>query len=187
MELLEYAAFSGLERVAIIAGALLVGYWGYRLYVGEKNAGLVFMALSCVVLLGALLTGTSHVRSVSESYQLASTRAAAPTVPVPASDPLPVDPLPVEPAADAGEPSPFVEPSPVAKPGSAAAAAPAPGAPTEVTPTLEIPTVADAGSVTAETAEESVDSPRRLATGQELGGRIVSVQSENISLEWSKN
>ena len=25
----------------------------------------------------------------------------------------------------------------------------------------------------------------RLATGQELGGRILSVQSENVSLQWS--
>jgi hypothetical protein len=187
MDLLEYAAFSGLERVAIIAGALVIGYWGYRLYVGEKSAGLVFMALSCVVLLGALLTGTSHVRSVSESYQLASTQTAAPSLPLPASDPLPVEQVtsveaPAAPdtigvGGEAEEPSPFVEPSPTPPTGEPAAEVAA--AEDIVPPTLEVPM--------PETAAEPVDSPRRLATGQELGGRIVSVKSENVSLEWSKN
>ena len=86
MDFLEYFAFGGLERVAIIGGSLVIGYWGYRLYGAGKPAGLAFMTIACVVLAGALLTGTSHVRSVGESIQLASVPprdsavpAAAPT------------------------------------------------------------------------------------------------------------
>ena len=41
-------------------------------------------------------------------------------------------------------------------------------------------------AVSAVEAEASIE-PLRLATGQELGGRIVSVKSANISLEWSDN
>jgi hypothetical protein len=34
-------------------------------------------------------------------------------------------------------------------------------------------------------APQAVIAPVRLATGEELGGRIVSIKSENVSLEWS--
>ena len=52
MDLLGYAALGGLERLTIVAGAVIIGYWGYRLYTAEKNAGLLFMGLSVVVLVG---------------------------------------------------------------------------------------------------------------------------------------
>ena len=180
MELVGYAALGGLERVAIVAGAVLIGYWGYRLYVGEKNAGLVFMALAVIVLVGALATGSSHVKSIGEGYQLASapkTPPAAPEAVMPASVPA-VDPEPV--AADLEmepeEPSPFREPEP--EPMEVAAEEPAAVEPTTPVPTAE----------TTDTATSTdVDSPSRIATGQELGGRIVSVKSENVSLEWSSD
>ena len=41
--------------------------------------------------------------------------------------------------------------------------------------------------ITVATPESAPASPVRLATGQELGGRIVSVKSENVSLEWSSD
>ena len=55
MDLLGYAALGGLERLTIVAGAVIIGYWGYRLYTAEKSAGLIFMGLSVLVLVGALL------------------------------------------------------------------------------------------------------------------------------------
>ena len=71
MDLLGYAAFSGVERVAIIGGALVIGYWGYRLYGRDKTPGLIFMGIACAVLIASLATGGSHMRSVGASYQLA--------------------------------------------------------------------------------------------------------------------
>ncbi len=188
MELAEYAAFSGLERVAIVAAAVVIGYWGYRLYVGEKNAGLVFMALACVVLLGVLFTGTSHVRSVSEGYQLASARPQETDLPAPAVDSLKavdalkavdslkaVGPRNAEPTVvPATAAAPGAEPSPFREPASAADGATSEPADAE-------PVVAALGSAAAP------EAPQRLATGQELGGRIVAVKSENVSLEWSSN
>jgi hypothetical protein len=124
---------------------------------------------------------------------------------VPASDPLPVDQATLVQPPDApdaldtpdapdaiggevGEPSPFVEPSPTPPTGKQAADAAT--ADDINPPTLEVPapeTAEPTRSASAEVAAEPVDSPRRLATGQELGGRIVSVKSENVSLEWSKD
>jgi hypothetical protein len=178
MELVGYAALGGLERVAIVAGAVLIGYWGYRLYVGEKNAGLVFMALAVIVLVGALATGSSHVKSIGEGYQLASVPKTLPAAletpvpaPVPAADPEPVAVTDAQPE----EPSPFKEKVP--EPMTEVAVE----EPAEVEPAAPMPTE------TMEPASTEADSPARLATGQELGGRIVSVKSENVSLEWSSD
>ena len=85
MDFVGYAALGGLERVTIVAGAIIIGYWGYRLYAGEKAAGLVFMGLAVLVLVGALATGTSHLRSVGEGLQLASVPAPETASAVPAS------------------------------------------------------------------------------------------------------
>lgn len=92
---------------------------------------------------------------------------------VPAVDPEPVAAdLEMEPE----EPSPFREPEP--EPMEVAAEEPAAVEPTTPVPTAE----------TTDTATSTdVDSPSRIATGQELGGRIVSVKSENVSLEWSSD
>jgi len=183
MDLLGYAALGGLERVAIVAGAVIIGYWGYRLYVGEKNAGLVFMALAVVILVGALATGSSYVRSIGEGYQLASNAdreiPATPVVPVvpevPAVAPEPVaavEPAPTpirEPAPDVVS-EPVVEPAPVVT--AVVAAVGVAGAAPEIEEIEEI---------------TEAESSARLATGQELGGRIVSVKSENVSLEWSSD
>ena len=171
MDLVGYAALGGLERVAIVAGAVIIGYWGYRLYTAGKSAGLVFMGLAVLVLVGTLATGSSHVKSIGEGYQLASAPRVAPEPPAaPAPEPLLEPADSVTEGVAASEPSPFRDPivevpaettaeAPVASPGEA-----------PVADTPELP---------------EVESPPRLATGQELGGRIVSVKSENVSLEWS--
>jgi len=172
MDFVGYAALGGLERVTIVAGAIIIGYWGYRLYTGEKKAGLVFMGLAVLVLVGALATGNSHLKSVGEGMQLAS-----------ASPPEMTPPAPEPPAAEG--PSPFAPPA-------AAIPAPAPAPVDQAEPETREPTDASAatpageGTATAAaTPESEPESPVRLATGQELGGRIVSVKSENVSLEWS--
>lgn len=195
MDLLGYAALGGLERITIVAGAVIIGYWGYRLYTADKNAGLIFMGLAVVVLIGALATGTSHVQSITEGYQLAS---------IPGSDSTPTHPETAAQAADA----PFIETpvveipvsetpvaeTPIVETPVAGEKAPAPGSVAEVPPTVDgtavepvaVLVVEDETAIVTGVVPETMDSPvRRLASGQELGGRIVSVQSENVSLEWS--
>ncbi|MEZ5551826.1 MAG: hypothetical protein R3E82_13110 [Pseudomonadales bacterium] len=201
-DVLGFAAFGGLERVAIIAGALLVGYWGYRLYVAGKGAGLAFLGIACVVLFGALLTGGSHLRTVGESIQLASSRshsddagatdAAARLAQIERA-------AMASAAADHGT----ADISPVAtSPGAAAAktvaasegAGEKPASATDTPPQLDesaaaVPaaadTVAEADVANADRPDTNTASRERLPTAQELGGRIVSVKSDNISLEWS--
>lgn len=175
MDFVGFAALGGLERVTIVAGAIIIGYWGYRLYAGEKKAGVIFMGLAVLVLVGALATGNSYLRSVGEGLQLASAPEpeapplpeASPAVTVDAEAPAPAAPQRPETAAapeDAPAPAPHAEPA-------------APEAP---------PDDATATAIAAQpTTEAGPASPARLATGQELGGRIVSVKSANVSLEWS--
>lgn len=185
MDLVGYAALGGLERVAIVAGAVIIGYWGYRLYTAEKNAGLVFMALSVLVLAGALITGASHMKSIGEGYQLASANADAGVE----------DDFPAERAVTAasegdigstagGEEtdSPFRDPAPAPEtvPGDASKTAE-----DEPPAVAELLVEAAPAQVTEPALAAEVATPVRLATGQELGGRIVSVKSENVSLEWS--
>lgn len=182
MDFLGYAALGGIERLTIVAGAVIIGYWGYRLYVAEKSAGLVFMGLAVLVLVGALATGGSYVRSVGEGYQLASLPSGTPGT---------------EAAEVADTGSPFVEnaetmPAVPAEPAAEPAATEADPAEIVVAEP-ELPAIAETAAPTADVtaAEEAVadqgaaPSPVRIATGQELGGRIVSVKSENVSLEWS--
>ena len=186
MELLGYAALGGLERLTIVAGAVIIGYWGYRLYTADKNAGLIFMGLSVVVLVGALATGGGYLRSIGEGYQLASLTSESSVVEGPAAaDRAPSLAGTAEPSGPAAlptdQPSPAVESAPVAELPEPPAV---PMAEPVTVPVSEAPpSIAEAEPPQAESAE----SPRRLATGQELGGRIVSVKSENVSLEWSSD
>ncbi len=180
MDLLGIAALGGLERITIVFGAIVIGYWGFKLYTGGKTAGLVFMGLSFVVLVGALATGGSHLRQVGEGVQLATleqpvapAQTPAPAEPATVPEPsAPAETAPLATAPDATE-SAAAEPVPADAPATAATAEPA----TE-------PAMAEVTSEAPAAAEEEVV---RLATGQELGGRIVSVKSENVSLEWSSD
>ena len=198
MGFLEYVALSGLERVAIIVGAVVIGYWGYRLYSAEKKAGLAFMAMACLVLLGALVTGNSHVKSISEGMQMASA-PLTPEAPEPvllmtpeSMTPEPV-PQPLAVSADFDSPLPAEEAAPPAGEAVPAAPGPAPHSPTDTDATaatapVPLPVRDDELNDTtpSSTTAESSDVPARIATGQELGGRIVSVKSETLSLEWSR-
>ena len=179
MDFVGYAALGGLERVTIVAGAIIIGYWGYRLYTGEKKAGLIFMGLAVLVLVGALATGSSHLRSVGEGMQLASAPPVDTTPP-----PVPVAPdtapfaVPDAPAPASPDPVPEAAPEP--PPEASADAADAMDA-------VEEPATAEQATPPelAQPSEAPAETVPRLATGQELGGRIVSVKSENVSLEWS--
>lgn len=182
MDFVGYAALGGLERLTIVAGAIIIGYWGYRLYTGEKAAGLVFMGLAVLVLVAALATGTVYLRSVGEGLQLASVpvgEAAAPAAP-------PAPAAVVEAPASPSAPVPAAEPT-----GTVAPEAPSADVPVAPTAAGAAPETAagtsDTASQEAATTKTQPASPVRLATGAELGGRIVSVKSENISLEWSSD
>ena len=185
MDLLGYAALGGLERLTIVAGAVIIGYWGYRLYTAEKNAGLVFMGLAVVVLVGALATGGSYLKSVGEGYQMAS----LPVEPEQAdeesgiaeqAESVMAEPAGAAEAAEVAEVAEVETPEPTAAPAEVVEAAPAPVEPPA--PSVEEAAEAVASNLEAEAVAES---PQRIATGAELGGRIVSVKSENVSLEWS--
>lgn len=178
MDLLGYAVVGGLERIAIVVGAVVIGYWGYRLYAGEKNAGLVFMGLAVVILGGALATGASQdqLATMPEPAAKTTTPEATPAPGVPQTAPVGVDP-----AAAVSVPEP-AQPAPIRTPptgGADTAAAP-------VTEHLDESAVGAVDDVPVGVVAE-VSSPARIATGQELGGRIVSIKSENVSLEWSND
>lgn len=192
MDFLGYAALGGLERIVIIAGAILIGFWGYRLYGKDKTPGLIFMGIASAVLLGALFTTGSHVQSVSEGIQLANvTRELAP-IPAPVAaetPPTEEEAIAEATASEAEEATPWADQR-----------SPTPDG--EITENTTSDTVVDTNSTAAvaPNADETLDASDpsviddtsleplpRLATGQELGGRIVSVKSANISLEWSNS
>ena len=203
MDLLEFAAFGGLERIAIIAGALLVGYWGYRLYVAGKTAGLAFLGVACAMLFGALLTGGSHVRSVGEGIQLASAGAANPTDAhagtesttatenrvVAQASPAGTDLQLPGASVTAGAPDTSAASAADIRPSGPLAAS---DEPTKAAESNNVEPV-DAESIERPAdnasddpgADELADTRKRLATAQELGGRILSVKSDHVSLEWS--
>ena len=160
------SAFSGLERIAIIAAAIVVGYWGFRLFATDRTPGLVFMGVACAVLVAVLVTGTRHVESVSSSLKTASEQA-----PSTAAEPESTPPIELETAQAeilAAEPAP--EEAPSEEP-PAAIAEPEP----------------EPAEVVAEATEP--DEPEAEVTdilsARDLGGRIVSVKSENVTLEWT--
>jgi len=201
MDLLGYAALGGLERIAIIAGALVVGYWGYRLYAREQSAGLLFMGLACLVLVGALLTSGRHVRAVGESVQLA--RGTSPAADAARASESEASERGAEDSA-AGSNAAAPPASPPPAPGAEAAAATpgdasttaadsAPGStPDAVSASVDgVPPAAPAAGETedrseARAATAPADGQRGLASAQELGGRIVSVKSANVTLEWTE-
>lgn len=218
MDLSAYVALGGFERVAVIIGALIIGYWGYRLYGRDKRPGLVFMGIACAVLVLALATGGAYLRSVGTSYQLAgsgpegripgepgvtsdATGQSGDANPATAAEPpqaIPADGAAAAPMdlaradadytviatrAGAAETAGAADATATSSP--AEETAPAENAAetqTEAAPAAEnAETAAETESATAATAD--VD----LASSQELGGRIVSVKSDKVSLEWSRD
>lgn len=198
MDLLGYAALGGLERIAIIAGALLVGYWGYRLYAREQSAGLLFMGLACLVLIGALLTSGRHVRAVGESVQLARGTQpgaeAAKAIEDKADDGASGS-LATAARRASGPPESGAETA-TATPVAPATAATGGGTPDAVSASADdAAAAAPAARETEAAAEATGEAPvetaaaerqRGLASAQELGGRIVSVKSANVTLEWTE-
>ncbi|NIP14756.1 MAG: hypothetical protein GWM88_08505 [Pseudomonadales bacterium] len=173
-------AFSGLERIAIIAAAMLIAYLGFRLFATARTPGLVFMGLACAVLFGALFTTGSHVEKLGASYQVAAVSPAADAT----GAGIPAEPaieVPAEPAEAAAE-APAVQ-------APEAAATPVPSEP--MPEPAEAPVLEEAVAVAPEPApetDEEVDQPApTILSSEELGGRIMSVRSENVTLEWSQN
>jgi len=195
MDFLGYAVLGGFERVAIVGGAILIGYWGYRIYGRDKTPGLVLLGLACVVLVSALATGGGHVRSVSEGIQLASLPAAPaasvePAAAVAATTPPAAAEIPWadgQPASAAAGSSAAADLRAVAEPLVESDAVELAEAPAEVIEAAASDTEAGVDqALDIDTADEPTENSLPLATGQELGGRIVSVKSANVSLEWSE-
>lgn len=189
MDFLGYAALGGFERIAIVGGAILIGYWGYRIYSRDKTPGLIFLGLACAMLVSALLTGGGHVRSVSEGMQLASIPEAA----VPGVESATAVTTAAATAQDAAD-TPWANGQSVSAAADARDAAdatePNPAADTLVEtdsaePSVDVLEEAAAELDVTAAAEPAADS-LPLATGQELGGRIVSIKSAQVSLEWSE-
>ena len=202
MDLLGYAAFSGVERVAIIGGALVIGYWGYRLYGRDKTPGLIFMGIACAVLIASLATGGSHMRSVGASYQLAGGAsgpeaggellgADAPemSADVEAADPSQAAPFQdgqTDAASSSAEISAELSPKSgkaITRPGGSDGRVETSAIASTQPETVGVETP-DA-SLEPDPAEDSA-SEVTLASSRELGGRIVSIKSESVTLEWSK-
>ena len=169
------SAFSSLERIAIIVGAVIVGYWGFRLFASARVPGMVFMGAACVVLIAALLTVHRPVQNVVSRQDMATvtppkedaSRATEEAVPdrVPeqtpetALDAPPAEGHMVDASIEASESQPSEHTGPVAK-------------------AIARPEMATPAGMPAATRPE-------LLSSQELGGRIVSVKSENVTLEWT--
>ena len=169
MEISNYIALGGLERIVIIGAATLIGYWGYRIFGRSQLSGLSLIIAATGVLLASLLTAEQHLQSVNANL-LASTAPAA--EPVVAEPPHSNQPLPNsrESAVSSGDEVSLTEPTETS---AIAAETASPGAAVESDPEPKQPTA------------EDTPRPLPLATGQELGGRITSIRSENVTLEWS--
>jgi hypothetical protein len=171
MEFLGYLANGGLERLLIIGVATLIGYWGYRIYARSQMPGLALIALSAVVLFSVILTSKQHLQSMNDNLlAVASLETAAPA---------PVEQVEVEmiaaPASQVPEPAAI----------DTAAQTPGPTPTEEAQPAVTAD--AGAGAEADVVAEEDARVQRLvpLASGQELGGRITSVRSDKLTLEWS--
>jgi len=185
MNIGDYIALGGLERLLIIGAAILICYWGYRLYGRAQIPGLAMIAVSALVLMSVILTSEQHQQGVTAARIATSTSEPAATVAmvqdqngpaVSATDLETVEPTPGE-VIDAAQGSPTATDADVDK----------------LEPMQE-PVVSEVALETDDTAMTADDGPEvtapierlvPLASGQELGGRIVSVRSENVTLEWS--
>ena len=183
MNLMDYLAFGGLERLLLIGAAILITYWGYHLYGKAQIAGLAMIAVAALLLMSVVLTSGRHQQAVNAD-QLAALPAAAPTTEPTVIVQPPVAEIVEEPVEVVAQPergdndSPFVEASP--EPAVVAQ---------EATPATEDAAISAEFETSVE-AVEAVEADRierlvPLASGQELGGRITSVRSENVTLEWS--
>ena len=149
MELLS--AFSSLERIAVVCGAMAIGYWGFRLFASDRVAGLIFMGIACGVLVGVLAT----IDRLDPVLQSSGTSTV-----VPAS----------EPNESRSEVELTASPvTPVRQSNSGDAA------------TQPLATVAEPPANPPETPSE----PDEILGARGLGGRVVAVKSENVTLEWT--
>jgi len=186
MNLWEYLAFGGLERVLLIGAAILISYWGYHLYSKAQIAGLSMIAVAALLLMSVVLTSGQHQQSVSASL-LASNTATIPPPPQPTeadavvaelvndTQPQTAAVLAAEKLQEAttlveGSSSPDVINGPLADGSVDSASA---------------PPVTQASATAASSEPVRIERLVPLASGSELGGRIVSVRSENVTLEWS--
>lgn len=175
MDLMGLVLLASLDRLAVVAACVAIGYWGYRLYAAEKQMGLVFLGLAVVILVGVLVTSASHVRSIGDSARLAQAQAPEPvTAPLPprATRVAVLPGTPVDPDTSDGIVPPSIEPV-----NRVASVAPVANEPTTGRATTPAP------------ADSEPDAPPasapRLATVEELGGRVMSIRSEGVSIEWS--
>jgi len=178
-------ALSGLERIAIIGGAMLVGYWGYRMFASDRTPALVFMGIACTVLFGALFTGGSHLQNVGASYQLATASATNAATATEAGAELP-------PAEEAEVVDLVIAPTvPLSHQDSHQDShqetldpAPLIAAPAQETADA-LPAPAEAAVEQVAMATPAANEIQDLLSSLELGGRIVSVKSDAVTLEWS--
>ena len=161
------AALTGLERIAVIAGALVVGYWGYRMMGRDRIPGLVFMSISCLVLGVVLVTGNQRL---SDGAGIVAVPGHSGAVAAQATS----DDAQDTNSEDSPELSPEASPEVSPEVSNATVAQSAPSA-------TELDT-AESETLPASTADTPADD---LLSGQELGGRIVSIKSENVTLEWT--
>jgi hypothetical protein len=183
MDQLGIVLLASLDRIAVVAAAVAIGYWGYRLYAAEKQMGLVFLVLAVVLVAGVLVTGGSYLRSMGDSVRIAQS-----TPPPPAEAPAPPTAAPVPVAAGTPVDAPEDDEAMDAPDTTVPAAVVAGSRVATVTPVQTAPPaaadMATAADATAESDEQPQSAPR-LATAAELGGRITSIRSENVSIEWS--
>ncbi|MCZ6890257.1 MAG: hypothetical protein O7H39_17350 [Gammaproteobacteria bacterium] len=201
MDFLGYMAAGGVERIAIVGAALLVIYFGYKLYVSGlrqqieeeglttqgfvrsgTGPGILFMGVGCTVLIIMLVTGGNHLRTAGEAY-----RAAGPVNTSDASDAsdTPADQTPT--LATMSMQTTVSEPEPIAVESDPFVA---PAQPQQAEDPVSEPE--DVAVSNDETAVVELDPPVieptvevEFASSRELGGRIVQVKSENATLEWS--
>jgi len=170
MDFWGYLANGGLERLLIIGVATLIGYWGYRIYSRSQTPGLVLIALAAVVLFSVMLTSERHLQSMNANLLAvasleSTTHSAVPETPVALQEDITL----VSPGT---APAPEMDQQPIES------------------SAVDQQTAAET-IVETETPAASPDQPAPierlvpLASGQELGGRITSVRSENLTLEWS--
>jgi hypothetical protein len=193
MNLWEYLAFGGLERVLLIGAAILISYWGYHLYSKAQIAGLSMIAVAALLLMSVVLTSGQHQESVSAGL-LASNTATMPAPPQPAA----ADAIVAE-VIDTTQPQTAAVPAAEILQEATAAVDGSTSADVVNSPSAEesavksIDTAESAAATPAAQIGEPAASvePARierlvpLASGSELGGQIVSVRSENVTLEWS--